>query len=118
MAKYVMMTMLALDRDLFRQDRNLRRGEWEGSCITGPPRASEWEQDSGHYRYGHIGQKWRGWPRRSTCGFVPYAADTRERFGSVARRLGFPGRGLPLVRGNKRTNRGYGIRPDAPKPPA
>jgi len=57
-AEYVIMTMLALDRDLFRQDRNLRRGEWEGSCVTGPPRASELGgRTLGILGYGHIGQE-------------------------------------------------------------
>ena len=57
-AEYVIMTMLALDRDLFRQDRNLRRGEWEGSCVTGPPRASELGgRTLGIVGFGHIGQE-------------------------------------------------------------
>jgi phosphoglycerate dehydrogenase-like enzyme len=39
-AEYVIMTMLALDRDLFRQDRRLRNGAWNGSCVAGPPQAA------------------------------------------------------------------------------
>src|SRR5262245_58645252 len=58
MAEYVIMTMLALDRDLFRQDRNLRLGVWDGSCIAGPPRASELSGKTlGIIGYGHIGRE-------------------------------------------------------------
>src|SRR5215470_10764042 len=40
-AEYILMTILALDRNLLRQDRGLRQGLWEGSCVQGPPLASE-----------------------------------------------------------------------------
>ncbi|MBI3471113.1 MAG: hydroxyacid dehydrogenase [Candidatus Solibacter usitatus] len=58
MAEYIVMTMLALDRDLFRQDRNLRAGNWESSCVTGPPRASELAgRTLALVGYGHIGRE-------------------------------------------------------------
>jgi phosphoglycerate dehydrogenase-like enzyme len=57
-AEYVIMTMLALDRDLFRQDRNLRRGAWDGSCVAGPPQSSELGgRTLGILGYGHIGRE-------------------------------------------------------------
>src|SRR5712692_9630260 len=54
MAEYAIMTMLALDRDLFRQDRNLRQGIWDGSCTVGPPQISEL---NGKIRSGHTRQE-------------------------------------------------------------
>jgi phosphoglycerate dehydrogenase-like enzyme len=57
-AEFVIMTMLALDRDLFRQDRNLRQGAWDGSCVAGPPRAAELGgRTLGILGYGHIGKE-------------------------------------------------------------
>jgi phosphoglycerate dehydrogenase-like enzyme len=57
-AEYVIMAMLALDRDLFRQDRNLRQGAWDGSCVVGPPGASELGgRTLGLLGYGHIGRE-------------------------------------------------------------
>src|SRR5262249_15794276 len=57
-AEYIIMTMLALNRDLFQQDRNLRQGVWDGSCVTGPPRLSELSgRTLGILGYGHIGQE-------------------------------------------------------------
>ncbi len=57
-AEYVIMTMLALDRDLLRQDRNLRHGAWDGSCVTGPPAASELTgRTLGIVGFGHIGKE-------------------------------------------------------------
>src|SRR5262249_30567454 len=57
-AEYVMMTALALDRELFRQDRDLRRGLWAGSCVQGPPQALELSgRTLGIIGYGHIGRE-------------------------------------------------------------
>jgi phosphoglycerate dehydrogenase-like enzyme len=57
-AEYAIMTMLALERDLFRQDRNLRAGHWESSCITGPPTARELAgRPLGIIGFGHIGRE-------------------------------------------------------------
>jgi len=102
--RYVMMTMLALDRDLFRRDRNLRRGEWEGSCITGPPGPPNWEARL--WALSVTDTSARKWPRLAAAFDMRIRFPTQRTlasgFGSVARRLGFPGRGLPLVRGNKR----------------
>lgn len=57
-AEYVMMTMLAMDRNLFGQDRNLRSGVWDGSCVTGDPQASELiGKTVGMLGYGHIGKE-------------------------------------------------------------
>jgi phosphoglycerate dehydrogenase-like enzyme len=57
-AEYVVMTMLALHRDLFRQDRQLRKGIWDGSCVQGPPRASELTgMTLGLVGFGHIGHE-------------------------------------------------------------
>jgi phosphoglycerate dehydrogenase-like enzyme len=57
-AEYVMMTILALDRDLLRLDRNLRQGAWDGSCVTGPPAASELTgRTLGIVGFGHIGKE-------------------------------------------------------------
>ncbi len=58
MAEYVLMTMLALDRDLFRQDRDLRQGLWDGSCVAGMPVATELAGKTlGILGYGHIGRE-------------------------------------------------------------
>ncbi len=58
MAEYVIMTMLALDRDLFRQDRNLRQGIWDGGCTVGPPQISELSGKTlGILGFGHIGKE-------------------------------------------------------------
>lgn len=57
-AEYVVMTILALDRDLFRQDRDLRRGIWRGSCVQGPPLATELGgRTLGIVGFGHIGRE-------------------------------------------------------------
>src|SRR5580704_8894493 len=57
-AEYVMMTMLALDRELFLQDRQLRKGVWDGSCVQGPPRVSELTgRTLGIVGFGHIGRE-------------------------------------------------------------
>src|SRR5260370_18771075 len=55
-AEYVMMTVLALDRDLFQKDRDLRKGLWAGSCVQGPPLATEVTGKTlGILGFGHIG---------------------------------------------------------------
>lgn len=57
-AEYVMMTVLALDRDLFQKDRDLRKGLWAGSCVQGPPLATELSGKTlGILGYGHIGKE-------------------------------------------------------------
>ena len=57
-AEYVIMTMLALERDLFRQDRNLRAGLWASSCVTGPPVFRELAGRAlGLIGFGHIGRQ-------------------------------------------------------------
>jgi phosphoglycerate dehydrogenase-like enzyme len=57
-AEYVMMTILALDRNLFQQDRNLRQGLWAGSCVQGPPLATEASGKTvGIIGFGHIGRE-------------------------------------------------------------
>jgi phosphoglycerate dehydrogenase-like enzyme len=57
-AEYVMMTILALERNLFQQDRDLRRGLWAGSCVQGPPLASEVTGKTvGILGFGHIGKE-------------------------------------------------------------
>jgi phosphoglycerate dehydrogenase-like enzyme len=57
-AEYVMMTILALERNLFRQDRDLRQGLWAGSCVQGPPLATEViGKTLGILGFGHIGQE-------------------------------------------------------------
>jgi phosphoglycerate dehydrogenase-like enzyme len=57
-AEYVMMTVLALDRDLFQKDRDLRQGLWVGSCVQGPPLATEVTGKTlGILGYGHIGRE-------------------------------------------------------------
>jgi len=57
-AEYVMMTVLALDRDLFQKDRDLRKGLWAGSCVQGPPLATELSgRTLGILGYGHIGKE-------------------------------------------------------------
>ena len=56
MAEYVVMTMLALQRNLLQQDVALRQGRWDGSCVTGAPAASELRGKTlGIIGYGHIG---------------------------------------------------------------
>jgi phosphoglycerate dehydrogenase-like enzyme len=58
MAEYILMTVLALDRDLFRQDRGLRQGRWDGSCVAGLPVATELAGKTlGILGYGHIGRE-------------------------------------------------------------
>ena len=58
MAEYVLMTILALDRDLIRQDRGLRQGRWDGSCVAGLPVATELAgKTMGILGYGHIGRE-------------------------------------------------------------
>ncbi len=57
-AEYVIMTILALDRNLFEQDRELRQGRWAGSCVQGPPLASELTGKTvGILGLGHIGKE-------------------------------------------------------------
>jgi phosphoglycerate dehydrogenase-like enzyme len=57
-AEYVMMTILALQRTLFQQDRDLRQGLWAGSCVQGPPLATEViGKTLGIVGFGHIGQE-------------------------------------------------------------
>jgi phosphoglycerate dehydrogenase-like enzyme len=57
-AEYVVMTMLALHRELFRQDRQMRKGIWDGSCVQGPPLASELTGSTlGIVGFGHIGRE-------------------------------------------------------------
>jgi phosphoglycerate dehydrogenase-like enzyme len=57
-AEYVMMTVLALDRDLFQKDRDLRQGLWAGSCVQGPPLATEITGKTlGILGFGHIGKE-------------------------------------------------------------
>jgi phosphoglycerate dehydrogenase-like enzyme len=57
-AEYVMMTILALERNLFRQDRDLRKGLWAGSCVQGPPLAAEVTGKTvGVLGFGHIGKE-------------------------------------------------------------
>jgi phosphoglycerate dehydrogenase-like enzyme len=57
-AEYVMMTILALQRNLFQQDRDLRQGLWAGSCVQGPPLASEViGKTLGILGFGHIGKE-------------------------------------------------------------
>ncbi|MBK9166356.1 MAG: hypothetical protein IPM24_02700 [Bryobacterales bacterium] len=56
-AEHVLMVMLALDRGLIAQDRQLRNGRWEGSCVTGPPLARELAgRTLGVVGLGHIGR--------------------------------------------------------------
>jgi phosphoglycerate dehydrogenase-like enzyme len=58
MAEYVILTILALEREIFRLDRNLRAGNWKGSCVTGRPRAAELsERKLGIVGFGHIGKE-------------------------------------------------------------
>ena len=57
-AEYVMMTILALERNLFQQDRDLRQGLWAGSCVQGPPLATEViGKTLGIVGFGHIGKE-------------------------------------------------------------
>jgi phosphoglycerate dehydrogenase-like enzyme len=57
-AEYVMMTTLALQRNLFQQDRDLRQGLWAGSCVQGPPLVSEViGKTLGILGFGHIGKE-------------------------------------------------------------
>src|SRR5260370_35197535 len=57
-AEYVIMTILALDRNLLQQDRELRQGRWAGSCVQGPPHASELTGNTvGILGLGHIGKE-------------------------------------------------------------
>jgi phosphoglycerate dehydrogenase-like enzyme len=57
-AEYVMMTILALERNLFQQDRDLRQGLWAGSCVQGPPLATEViGKTLGILGFGHIGKQ-------------------------------------------------------------
>jgi phosphoglycerate dehydrogenase-like enzyme len=58
MAEYVVMTMLALSRKLFQQDSALRKGRWDGSCVTGLPAVSELRgKKLGVIGLGHIGSE-------------------------------------------------------------
>src|SRR5260370_41329779 len=57
-AEYVIMTILALQRNLFQQDSDLRKGLWAGSCVQGPPLATEViGKTLGILGFGHIGQE-------------------------------------------------------------
>ena len=53
-----MMTILALQRNLFQQDRDLRKGLWAGSYVQGPPLATEViGKTLGILGFGHIGKE-------------------------------------------------------------
>src|SRR5260370_32801894 len=57
-AEYVIMTILALQGNLFQQDGDLRKGLWAGSCVQGPPLATEViGKTLGILGFGHIGQE-------------------------------------------------------------
>ena len=57
-AEYVIMTVLAMERNLIRIDRDLRLGLWESSCVTGPPMARELAGSKlGILGFGHIGRE-------------------------------------------------------------
>lgn len=57
-AEYIVLTMLAFERDLIAQDRRFRQRNWEGSCVTGPPMTRELRGLAlGLVGFGHIGQE-------------------------------------------------------------
>lgn len=57
-AEYILLTMLAFERDLIAQDRRFRQRNWEGSCVTGPPMARELRGlVLGLVGFGHIGRE-------------------------------------------------------------
>jgi len=56
--EYVMMSILALSRDLIKMDGQFRRGTWYGSWIWGtPPPAEIHGKTLGLFGYGHIGKE-------------------------------------------------------------
>jgi len=56
--EYVMMSILALSRDLFKMDAHFRRGTWYGSWIWGTaPPAEIHGKTLGLVGYGHIGKE-------------------------------------------------------------
>ncbi len=57
-AEYILLTMLAFERDLIAQDRRFRQRDWTGSCVTGPPLTRELRGLTlGLVGFGHIGQE-------------------------------------------------------------
>jgi phosphoglycerate dehydrogenase-like enzyme len=56
--EYVMMSILALSRDVLKMDAHFRRGTWFGSWIWGaPPPAEIYGKTLGLIGYGHIGKE-------------------------------------------------------------
>jgi phosphoglycerate dehydrogenase-like enzyme len=57
-AEYVIMTVLAMERNLICIDRDLRLGIWDSSCVTGPPLTRELAgRKLGILGFGHIGRE-------------------------------------------------------------
>ena len=72
MAEWVIMAMIALNRDTLRADATLRSGSWELGYFRQPTIPELSEQTLGIIGFGHIGQQsleclglsvWRRWAR-------------------------------------------------------
>jgi len=97
--EFVMMTVLALSRDLIKTDSQLRKGVWHGSWTSGDPPADEIQGKTlGIIGFGHIGHEVAVRARAFGLKVLALSAHPPVRRPASVDRWSGPGQLRPLLR--------------------